>query len=144
VLKRVFKIYSDYNEAKQHAAEHSLSVLESKSNPFFAVGFSVVTILIWLAAMETDIGPVPLFETYGFYPVVLVLIISYFSFFFGSKIICKTTVEELEDDTSTLGIFSACTRRELRSLISLGLAFLHTVIFFLYLISKDPKLMELF
>lgn len=142
MLKRVFNLYSTFQDAKKNAAEQSASVLEADDRPWlalFCVGF---IIFLWFGAVTTPIGPVEMFEAFGFMSISVVLVVSYFSFFMGSKLVFKPTAEERSDDTSVLAIFSACERREMRSFISIGLAFLHTVIFVLYLLSKDQKLLD--
>ena len=82
-----------------------------------------------------------LYNAYGFNPLIIMFIISYFSIFLGSKFIFNPTAEELSDDTSIFALFSACSRKERRSLISIGLALFQTLIFALYLINKDLKLL---
>ena len=124
--------------------EESVNALETKTTPFLALLLFAVLVYFWIGATMTSLGPVPLFETFGFSPVIVIFVVSYFAFFLGSKTIFRPTVEELKDDTSTFAVFSACKRREARGLISIALALVHTVIFLVYLIGKDPKLMELF
>lgn len=143
MLKQIFKLNRAYREAKEQAVHETVNVLETKTNPLLFIFFLALTIFEWLGVSLTPIGPMEIYEAYGFSPIVVVFVISYFSFFLGSKVIFRPTAEELADDTSSFALFSACRRRELRSLISIGLSFLHTLIFFLYLISKDPKLLDL-
>lgn len=143
MLKKIFKLNRTYREAKEQAVEETVNVLETKTNPLFFVFFFASTVLAWLGATLTSVGPVEIYQAYGFFPIFAIFVVSYFSFFLGSKIIFKPSAEELADDTSSFALFSACGRRELRSLISIGLALLHTLIYGIYLISKDQKLLEL-
>ena len=137
MLKQLLKLNRDYQDAKKNAAEHAVNVFESKNDPLYFIFLSVSTILGWLIAIFIPVGFERLYNDFGFYPVVIFFIISYFSIFLGSKFIFKPTTEELSDDTSIFAIFSACGRKEMRSLISIGFALLHTLIFVLYLVSKD-------
>ena len=143
VLKQLFKLNRTYREAKEHAIEESVNAVEIYERPRVAVFPLALLVFFWIGATSTPIGPVELFEAYGFSPVIVIFVVSYFSFFLGSKILFRPTLEELQDDTSRFAVFSACKRRETRSLISLALAVLHTFVFVLFLISKDSKLLEL-
>ncbi len=142
MLKRAFNLYSTYQEAKAHAAEQSANFVERDDRPWLALFCIALTVFFWVGAVTTSIGPVETFQTFGFPATLAILVVSYFSFFLGSKFVFKPTQEELADDTSVLAIFSACERRSTRSLISIGLAFFHTLIFVGYLISKDQELLD--
>lgn len=144
MLKQVFKVNRAYREAKTEVVEQSIELLEAKSTPWYAFVFISISAVLWLGAVLTPVGPVQLYEEFGFYPVPVIFVIFYFSIFLASKFIFKPTLEELTDDTSRFAVLSACKRREMRALVASGIALFLTVIFFLYLISKDPKLMELF
>lgn len=142
VLKQIFKIYTTYQEAKVHAAEQCAGVAEKYNRPWLALFCIALTLFLWFGAVMTPVGPVEIYEGSGFMVLPVVAVISYFSFFLGSKIVFRPSAEELSDDTSVLAIFSACQRREMRSLISFILAFVHTAVFVGYLISKDQKLLD--
>ena len=128
MIKRLLKLNRDYKDAKKHAAEHSINVFESKTSLLYFIVFLALTILAWLIAIFSSDGLEIQYNAFG------IFIISYFSIFLGSKFIFRPTAEELSDDTSLFAIFSACSRKELRSLISIGLALLHTLIFALYIV----------
>lgn len=142
MLKRIFKIYSTYQEAKARTAEQTASVVERSDRPWLAFIFIGLSVWIWFGALTSRTGPVEIYEATGFTGIVAVLVVSYFSFYLGSKIIFRLTDEERFDDTSILAIFSACERRERRSLISMVLAFVHSLIFVGYVLSKDQKLVD--
>ncbi|MCC7305928.1 MAG: hypothetical protein IT173_00035 [Acidobacteria bacterium] len=142
MLKRVFKLYTTYQQAKADAAEESASVVEKDERPLLGLLFIGFTIFQWVGAITTSAGPVEIYLAMGLTAITVVFVTSYFSFFLGSKIVFKPTAEERDDDTSVLAIFSACERRERRSFISLILAFFHTLIFCAYVISKDQKLLD--
>ena len=142
VLKQLFKLNRVYREAKEHAIEESVNAVEIYERPWVAVFPLALLVFFWIGATSTPIGPVELFEVYEFSPIIVILAVSYFSFFLGSKIVFRPTLEELRDDTSRFAVFSACKRRENRSLISIALAVLHTFVFVLFLISKDSKLLD--
>ncbi|MBL8122772.1 MAG: hypothetical protein JNJ39_01570 [Blastocatellia bacterium] len=143
MIKRIFQLNRVYREAKEKAFEATVNAIEAGTDPLFFLFFLALTILSWVAVVSTPIGPIELYEKFGFYPLIVFFVVSYFSFFLGSKLIVKPTVEELTDDTSSFALFSACKRRELRSLFSVGVSLFHTFVFLVYLISKDPKLLEL-
>ena len=142
MFKQLFKLNRAYREAKEQAIEDSVNAVEIYERPCVAVFPLALLVFFWIGATSTPIGPVVLFDTYGFSPVIVIFVVSYFSFFLGSKIPLRPTLEELLDDTSRFAVFSACKRREARSLISLALAVLHTFVFVLFLISKDPNFLE--
>jgi uncharacterized membrane protein len=137
MLKQLLKLNRDYKNAKEKAVEHTVNVFESKTGSLYFICFSASTILAWLIAIFIPAGFEQLYNAYGFSPLVIFFIISYFSIFLGSKFIFRPTAEELSDDTSIFAAFSACGRKEMRSLISIGFALLHTLIFAFYLVSKD-------
>jgi hypothetical protein len=102
------------------------------------VVFSLLLLIFdWIFAIFALTGLEEASEKFGFIPMILLLVVSYFFFFLGSKLIILPSDEELSDDTSTLAIFSACRCRLRRSLVSIGISLLHTLIFTVYLISKD-------
>lgn len=137
MLKQLLQLNRDYRNAKEKAIEQGVNVVESKNNLLFAVLFLALSVSAWLFAISD--GLKSLCENQGSFSVVGFLIISYFTFFLGSKFIFKPTAEELTDDTSVFALFSACRRREFRSLISIGLSLFHTLFFVFYLVSKDIR-----
>lgn len=139
MLKQILQLNSKYSEAKEKAVEQTVNVIESKTNPWFVLLFLSLIISAWLMAIFIPGGLEKLYNTQGFYPIIGFLLASYFFLFLGSKFIFKPTAEELADDTSLFAIFSACRRKESRSFISIGIGLLHTLLFVLYLISKDIK-----
>lgn len=140
MIKKLLQLNRDYNDAKEKAVEETVNHLESKNNFLYAVLFLILTILVWSFGIIIPFGLEQLYNVYGFYPIIIFFIISYFTLFLGSRIIFKPTVEELEDDTSLFALFSACRRKASRSLISIGLSLFHTLLFVFYLVSKDVKL----
>lgn len=139
MLKQIFKLGGDYRQAKEEAIEKTVTVLESNNNLRFFLLFLSINTFGWLFALFILKGFEEIYNLYEFYPIVVFFIISYFTLFSGSKFIFRPSQEELLDDTSIFALFSACSRKEFRSLISLGLSLLHTVVFFFYLINKDLR-----
>lgn len=137
MLKSLFQIRRDYQNAKNEAMEHSISVFESKTNPLFVVFSLILLILGWIFAIFALNGLEEASEKFGFIPIILLSVVSYFFFFLGSKLIIPPSDEELSDDTSAFALFSASGRKSGRSLVSIGISLLHTLIFTLYLVSKD-------
>ena len=137
MLNQLLQSYRDYEAAKEKAAEKTVNVFESKTNPLFVVLFLTLTISAWIFAIFIPVGFEQLYNACEFYPLIIFFIFTYFSFFLGSKFIIKPNAEELSDDTSIFAVFSACGRKEMRGLISIGLGLLHTSIFALYLVNKD-------
>lgn len=137
MLKKVFKLRGDYEQAKQEAVEKTVNALESKNNPLFFLLFLSMSVFCWLYALFILDGFEKQYNTFGFYPIICFFLTSYFALFSGSKFLFRPSQEELLDDTSIFAIFSACGRKELRSVISIGLSFLHTLVITLYLINKD-------
>jgi hypothetical protein len=140
MLKQLLQSYRIYEEGKEKATEQTITALESKTNPLFICLFSALIISFWLVAIFTPNGFEQIYNKYEFYPLIGLFIFTYFFFYLGSKHIFKPSAGELSDDTSLFAIFSACGRKEARSLISVGLSFLHTAIFASYLINKDWKI----
>lgn len=143
VLRKILKARRDYNEGKKQLTEQSVNALEVKARPLFALVFLAFTIYAWLGAIFSPTSFEQLYNSYGFYPIIAIFVISYFGFFLSSKLIVKPSAEELADDTSLFALFSACGRKELRSLISIALALIHTLVFAFYLVNKDLKWLEL-
>jgi hypothetical protein len=137
MLKSLFQFWLDYQNAKDEAMEHSINVLESKTNPLFVVFSLILLVSDWIFAIFALSGLEEASEKFGFIPMILLLVVSYFFFFLGSKLIILPSEEELSDDTSALALFSGCGRKSARSLVSIGISLLHTLIFTVYLISKD-------
>jgi uncharacterized membrane-anchored protein len=117
--------------------EHSINVFESKTNPWYVVFSLILLVLDWIFAIFALNGLEQASDKFGFIPIILLAVVSYFFFFLGSKLIILPSDEELSDDTSALALFSACGRKSFRSLVSIGSSLLHTLIFTVYLISKD-------
>lgn len=139
MLKQLLQLNRDYREAKEKAFEQGVNVFESKTNPLFVVLFLTLSIIAWLYAVFIPDGFEKIYETQGTMPLIIFFVISYFFTFLGSRIIFKPTAEELEDDTSSFALFSACGRKEFRSLISIGFSLFHTFLFVFYLVNKDIK-----
>jgi hypothetical protein len=133
----LFQFWRDYQNAKDEAMQHSINILESKTNPRFVVFSLILLIFDWIFAIFVLKGLEEAFERFSFIPMILLLAASYFFFFLGSKLIIVPSSEELSDDTSAFALFSACRRKSVRSLVSIGISLLHTLIFTVYLISKD-------
>jgi len=139
MLKPVLRLYKGYEDAKEEAVEQTVIYLEAKNHLIYFVVFLAITLYEWFVAIFPTVGLEELFNLYGFYPIGIFFITSYFLFFIGSKLIFKPTEEEMSDDTSKFALFSACRRREKRSFISVFLSIFHTAIFVLYLVGKDLK-----
>ncbi len=137
MLKRLFKLRGDYHQAKEAAIEQAINDLESKNNPLLFFMFLSANIVGWSYAIFVVKGFAQLYEVFNFYPVIIFFLISYFAVFSGSKLIFKPSREEILDGTSIFAIFSACGRKEMRSLISIGLSLFQTLVISLYLVSKD-------
>lgn len=137
MLKSFLKLFTSYQDSKEEAVEETVNYLESTANSVYFLIFLVACLYEWFFAIFKADGLAELYDIFGFYPISVFFITSYFFFFLGSKIIFKPTEEELKDDTSFIAIFSACERRENRSFYSILLGVFHTFIFILYLVSKD-------
>jgi hypothetical protein len=135
-LGKISEANRAYRTGKEQVLEQSVNALEAQTKPLLVFLFMALTVAVWLLAFVPGIYE-KLYETYGFYLIIAVFVFSYFSFFLGSKIIFKPSAEELLDDTSVFALFSACERKERRSLYSAGIALLHTVAFAFYVV--DPK-----
>lgn len=137
MLKIFFKLIRDYQNAKDEAVEQTVNVFEAKTNPLFVLLFFAFSVYGWIFAIFIAGGFEQLYDLYGFYPVIVFFVISYFFFFLGSKLLFRPTEEELSDDTSIFALYSACRRKSGRSLASMGFSLLKTLIFIIYLINKD-------
>jgi hypothetical protein len=135
-LEKASEATRAYRAGKEYLLEQSAKGLEAQTNPLLVVLFLALTVLAWLAAVFLPSFYENMYEAFGLYPIIVVFVFSYLSFFLGSKVIVKPSAEELSDDTSAFALFSACRRRESRSLISVGLAMLHTFLFAFYVV--DP------
>ncbi len=133
-----------YREGKEKLVEQSVTSLEAKTKPFFALLFFGLTISVWLVAGFSTVGFENLYERFSFYPIAVVFVISYFTLYLGSKFFLKPSAEELSDDTSYFSLFSACGRKATRSWIAIVLGAFHTLIVFLYLVNKDINWVERF
>lgn len=139
MLKSVLRLFKTYQNAKDEAVEETVNYFEAKTNSMYFVVFLAISLYGWFFAIFQAIGLEELYNFFGFYPIGIFFLTSYFLFFLGSKLLFKPTEEELSDDTSTFAIFSACNRRSQRSLVSIFFSIFHTLIFVLYLVSKDLK-----
>ena len=137
MLKRALKLNRDYKAAKQQVAEQAVNAFESKISSLYFILFLASVISAWLITIFLPEFFERLYQGFGFSLLTIFFVISYFSIFLGSKFIFKPTAEELADDTSLFAIFSACERKERRSLISIGFAFMHTLIFVLYILIEE-------
>jgi hypothetical protein len=137
LLDNIFKLGKTYRNAKDEAFEESVTMLEAGRQPLLFLLFFVVWIAMWIAALFSDLGMEESVDEFDLYPITFMFAVSYFTFFLGSKYIFRPTAEELEDDTSRFALFSACTRREMRSLISIALAGLCSLLLALCLIQHD-------
>lgn len=136
IVKGTAEVFVAYNEAKQKMAEEAFSFVE-RSNPICFIVFAIVTIFLWVLAVFFIEGLPQLYERSSIYPIIVVFMVYYFTFFLGSKFVVRVTVEEAEDNTSIFALFSACGRREKRSLISIVLAAMNTAALVFVLIAKD-------
>lgn len=126
-----------YTEGKNRLVEQSITRIESRRDKWIPLPFFAILIVLWIIAIfltlpvdsEIDVKAVVTAITIFFF-------ISYFAFFHASKMVVRPTVEELEDDTSYLALFSACESRERRGLLSAIFGVAHTVVFGLYIILK--------
>jgi hypothetical protein len=132
-LLKVPRIYSD---AKQEIVEQTITTAESWESRLVAIPFIIGMILFWAFTIWSGIGFEVIFETFS---TVLVgaFAFAYFFFFHVSKLVYKTTDEEVSDDTSMFALFSANRRKERRSFISIFLAVLHTLAVVGYMIHND-------
>ena len=138
MLKKILNLGNAYQDAKSEAIEESFNAMETDSRAWLGLIFMIAAAMFWGAALEPGFGLEALFNTFGlFYPAVVVFATTYFGVFFTSKLIVRPTVEERTDDTSYLSLFSACERRERRSIVAGTLAVVHVVVLAGYLVGKD-------
>lgn len=142
MLKKILGLNRSYHEAKQQAVEGAVKELEGKASGLLIAFLLALLILGWIGAILTPFGPIEVYERTGFFPIIIIFVTSYFFFFLGSKLLVRPNREEVTDDTAMLAVFSACARKERRSLISIGLAALHTFIFLIYMFGKDTQLLD--
>jgi len=121
-----------YHDGKRKLAEQSVSTIEGTTNPYLLLPFLGITIAAWSFAAFSEIGFARLYEAYGLYPFAIVFAVSYFTFYLASKLVLRPSAEEIADDTSYFSLFSASSRKEKRSWISIGLATIHTLVLFLF------------
>jgi len=134
--KELLKVPRIYSDAKQEIVEHAITTAEAWESRFIAIGLSIGMIVFWSFTIWSGVGFEVLYETFGTF-FVAALAFAYFFFFHLSKLIFRTTEEEISDDTSMFALFSASRRKERRSFISIFLAVLHTVVLIGYLIQND-------
>jgi hypothetical protein len=134
--KELLKVPRIYSEAKQEIVEHTITTAESWESRLVAIPFIIGMILFWAFTIWSGIGFEVIFETFS---TVLIgaFAFAYFFFFHISKLVYKTTDEEVSDDTSMFALFSASRRKERRSFVSIFLAVLHTVVLVAYMINND-------
>lgn len=137
MIKQIFQLRREYEDAKGKAIEQTVNHLEAKTDFLFFILFFSLTVVGWIYAIFAVEGFEEMYEKYEFYPIILFFVFSYFFLFLGSKFIFKPSHEELSDDTSIFALFSACKRKEMRSLISIGISILHSLIFIFCMINKD-------
>ena len=131
-----------YKQEKTKLVEHFINSLEAKTNAWLVALFVGLILVGWLSALFLDVRVKKLYDSLGFYPIIIVFFISYFAFFFVSKIVFKPSPEEREDDTSYIALFSACEGRAQRGLISAALGVLHTAVFVAYLVIKETRWLD--
>jgi hypothetical protein len=136
LAKGTIKAYLLYNDMKEKATEDTFCFVE-RSNPFYFIVFAGFGVYCWYVAIYFVEGFEQLYSLFSVYSIAIVFLVSYLTFFLGSKLVFRMTVEEAEDDTSTFALFSACRRRERRSLLSAGLAAINTGAIIFYLVEKD-------
>jgi hypothetical protein len=139
MLKSVLRLFKTYQNAKEEAVEETVNYFEADINSIYFVVFLAASLYEWYFAIFQAEGLARLYDLFGFYPISVFFITSYFLFFLGSKLLFKPTEEELSDDTSTFAIFSACSHRSRRSIFSICFSVFYALIFVLYLVSKDLK-----
>ncbi len=139
MLKSVIRLFNNYQNAKDEAAQETVNYFEAKSNPTYFIVFLAISLYQWFFAITQTSGLEILYDLFGFYPLGIFFVTSYFLFFLGSKLLFKQTEEELSDETSAFALFSACRRRSGRSLVSIFFSIIYTLIFVFYLVSKDLK-----
>lgn len=141
-LKRLSELHKAYREGKEKAFDESVNAFET-GPPLYFLAFLAFLILIWGTAYAMPFGLEEVYDRFGFIFVALPFAGAYFSLYSGSKFIFRPTPEEIEDDTSTFAIFSACGRKERRGLISIVFAIVHTMAFVAYLVHKDTGWLNL-
>jgi hypothetical protein len=140
---QLYQAHRAYREGKEKLVEQSVTTIESKTSSLFAALLFGLILLIWTASVLSPAGFERLYEAAGLYPIGVVFVISYFTFYIGSKLVLKPSADELSDDTSYFALFSACGRKEMRSLISIGASLLHTLIYVAYLVNRDTNWLAL-
>lgn len=126
-----------YSEGKSRLVEQSITRIESRRDKWIPLPFFAILLALWIIAIfspltvDSDIDVKAVLTA-----ITIFFFISYFAFFHVSKIVVKPTVEEFEDDTSYLALFSACESRERRGLLSAIFGVAHTIVFGLYIILK--------
>ena len=139
MIRLLLKMRRDYKDAKTAVFEKTVNSIEAKVGSSFAFLFTAILIVIWILAILSPYGLEGLHEKFEFSPLFLFFAAAYFSCLLISKILFKPTEEELSDDTSLFAVFSACSRKSTRSLLSFGISLMHTLIFTFYLVNKDLK-----
>jgi hypothetical protein len=140
MLKELIKIKQDYDEAKETITHNVIDNFESKKSKLIVKVLFIFLVLQWAFALFTSKTLEQLSDTFGEAPFAFPFLTSYFFFFLGSKFVFKPTSEEIEDDTSSIALFSACDRKKNRSVYSLIASFFQTLIFVCYLFIKDLDL----
>jgi hypothetical protein len=128
--------YRRFYEVKEQAVEETFCYVE-RSNPVYFLAFAIVGAYLWYLAIYVLNGLEQFLTNFPFYSIGVVFLISYFTIYLGSKLVFRVTVDEAEDDTSSFALFSACRRRERRSLFSALLAAFNCAALIVYLTAKD-------
>lgn len=142
VISQLVDANRTYKQAKVQLIEQSVKQLETEKRPWLFLLLACLTIISWLIAIFVPLAFEQFTADYRLIPIAVILVISYFFFFTGSKFVFKPSVEELEDDTSTFALCSACGRKASRSLYSIGFSVLHTSAYVIYLTVKNPTWLE--
>jgi len=70
-----------YREGKEKLVEQSVTSVEAKTTPLFAVIFIGLTTSIWLVSVLSPFGFDKTYEAFSFYPIAVVFVVSYFTFY---------------------------------------------------------------
>lgn len=128
--------YSEYQRLKDQLIKDSITRIESRRSKLVSLTFASLVVFSWLVVIFADLKidndagvevieiGISVFST----SVIVFFFISYFTFFHISKMAIKPSIEEIEDDTSYLAVFSACESRERRGLVSAIFGVLHTIV----------------
>ena len=139
VVEMTVEAKREYEGVKEAVVHDSIASLETKTNPFVFAVFAILTIGVWWAALNERFDLGILFDKAGlagfFYPAVVVLAISYFTIYLGSKLIIKPVAHVEETDMFTP--IRTYPKEYLRRLVAIGLSVIHTGIVFTVVISRQ-------